>query len=412
MKKILYYLLIITIVSLQLNFIFPIATLAVKKLNYKKQMDMKIVISPRKLEHEGSQTVIYAGESFTLDVTVTNNTFMEEYGPDDIRLTSPHAAVDFGECGNYISPSMTRWELYLGSMENTPTKTFNKTFITDSDFPLKKCTPEAFTWTDKDDPDTLDKESQIYPPIKVLPAEEADGDGDGGGGDGDGDDYDNSNDDDDSDIDDVNQDSSDDTGSQDSDGKNQEDGEQDGNESLVTSIDGMTRDQLREVKNFTIEIENKNKVQFKNTFDFSQREVFKKLQDISAYVNFSNTGEVTIDSKSLDMLKGEAIVTMYNLPYKVTPTIYKNGRLAKQSEVSNVTYIYSEDTESGTLIFQVSGFSTYTAKLEEMISKTTSWEIENPLLRALILIGIITVQGMIAAFLVKVITGKKSKYIR
>lgn len=178
--------------------------------------------------------------------------------------------------------------------------------------------------------------------------------------------------------------------------------------SETTRIDQMNQEQLRNVENFTLHVVSKNKVTFQNALDLSAKETITKLEDLDEYIDFEKTGKVTIDTDYLDFLDSPATITMYNLPFNQTPQIYKDGKLVTTEEVSNVVYVYSQ-TEGGTLSFDVNSFSTFEARgVSEETSADQEKQTDLSHIRLLLIIGLITVQGVVVAVVVKLIEKKRT----
>lgn len=178
--------------------------------------------------------------------------------------------------------------------------------------------------------------------------------------------------------------------------------------STTTRIDQFTNEQLKSIPNFTIELVGKNKVVFKNPLDFSDTVTIELLNKLTDYIDIDTLGKVGIDSQNLPFFNSPATIYMYGLPFENTPLIYKDGKLVTNEEVSNIVYIYSL-SKGGTLQFDVASFSTYEAKAAEISQLDQEYKIpgEFSTLRIVIIIFLVTIEGIVVAVIVKRIERKR-----
>jgi len=337
-----------------------------------------------------SPTSIYPGDSFTINALVTNHKYRKEYEEDDVILSNMQVLVNFDDNSKYIVPQTEQWELPLSSMEDDYKLTFSKTFVTSEDTPPGNFFITVESYTDKDDPSTLDHETQGQP-LVILEKMTSD-----------------------------NNESS--TNSNQNQESTQNEGEdqqirvqlherflKDG--SSTTRIDEMNQEQLRNVERFTIEEMNKNKVEFKNNMDLSSEETVEKMNNLTEYIDLSSCGKVTIDADSISVFNSPATITMLGLEFDREPDIYKDGKLATSDQVTNVSYSYSEESK-GTLTFDVVGFSTYEAReiIEDEQSTVTSDQYGSDDFNTtvlLLIIGGITMAGIVIVIIIKLRQEKK-----
>lgn len=97
-----------------------------------------------------------------------------------------------------------------------------------------------------------------------------------------------------------------------------------------------------------------NTIKFNEALDLSATETKDKFKDLATYVKADQKGIVTVDSKNLPVLNKKATITMKALSFLKTPKILVDGKENK-AVVSNIVY------KDGTLTFDVTNFSTFTA---------------------------------------------------
>ena len=314
---------------------------------------------------------IEQGDSFTLTVTVNNATYKETYESGDPKLTNPGVDVNFSEYSSYLIPETTTWTLPLSSMENTGSQTFTKTFDTEQDIPTGTLLIAVNSWTDKSNSDTLDHETQgshmeILTSSNPPPSEP---------------------------VEPV-------TPQEEPEPVAQEEelpeitlpGSLIEENSSTTRIDEMTCDELNALDGFTLETLDKNKIAFSGSFELCEDKIIEKLNKLSEYIDLSLTGKVSIDTDYLDFFVSKATVTMYGLSFAETPLIYKDGKLASTSEVSNINY----SKVDGTLTFDVESFSIYEARSKDSKDSASMTAGSNPVSKDFL---------FILLFLIFVITG-------
>lgn len=95
-------------------------------------------------------------------------------------------------------------------------------------------------------------------------------------------------------------------------------------------------------------------IKFNETVDLSSDEVKNKFKELDKYIKVAQKGVISIDSTNLPQLNKKATLTMKALNFVKTPRVLYNGKENK-SVISNIKY------KEGTLTFDVSKFSTFTA---------------------------------------------------
>ena len=179
--------------------------------------------------------------------------------------------------------------------------------------------------------------------------------------------------------------------------------------SSTTRLDQMTKEQLKSVDNFTLEIVGKNKIVFSETLDLSSDDAIEQINQLEKHIDLDTIGKVYIDTNALPFLKAPAHISMYKVPYEVTPILYKDGDIVTNKEVKDIWYIYSQ-SEGGTFEFDTFEFSTYVLipvdkKIyEEVILEEPTFQGTE---RLLLLNGIITMIGIVVAIGVKLIEKKR-----
>jgi hypothetical protein len=184
-------------------------------------------------------------------------------------------------------------------------------------------------------------------------------------------------------------------------------------ESSTTRIDQMSKEELRSISHFTLEIPGSCKITFKDQMDLSSDEIIEKINKLSEFLNISIKGKISINLQALPIFESPATITMYGLPYQKTPLIYKNGKLATNEDISNVIYIVSQ-SEGGTLQFDVTSVSNFEIKAPQdnllMNDEQSNNYQTNSLKRMLLLIALITLQGMTVAGIVKKIEMRRNSH--
>jgi len=342
-------------------------------------------------------TSVKQGEYFTLTVEVRNCTYKTEYEDTDVKLTNPGVTIQHKNYLQYLEPS-SDWVLPLGSMENYQVLTFSKTYR------LKENTPIGYfggnsvvRWIDKNDSSTMDHLPQSGEPMKVIAGDNN---------------YIDSNP---------------------SQGSNSQDQESQANQlmnkielsakyfeegSHTTRLHEMSEEQLGNLNGFTLEIKNRAMVEFMGQVDLSSEERIALMNELDKYINMNEPGKIFVDTSTLTFLNLPAKIYMYNLSFKTTPLIYKDGVLVTSEEVKNIDYSIDENNV-GTLSFEVVGFSTYEARENKdnindedssLFSTYTEPESKNySLLVILLSFEILLIIGFLGYyFLVKNIDKKKS----
>jgi hypothetical protein len=111
------------------------------------------------------------------------------------------------------------------------------------------------------------------------------------------------------------------------------------------------------VEGFTLDIPGQNKIVFTEALDLSSEKTVEALQQLDSYVKINSTGTVELDTKALSALNKKATITMYNLEYLFAPEILVGGEKDSKGIVNNTRY----DQKTGTLVFGVSHFTTFSA---------------------------------------------------
>jgi hypothetical protein len=120
-----------------------------------------------------------------------------------------------------------------------------------------------------------------------------------------------------------------------------------------TDFFNQSSDKKKKVENFEISYEGGNSILFLENLDLS---TITKESDLPLIFIINEKGKVSIDTTKYSFLNKKARITMTGLEFKKTPVILHNG-VEDSSVVSDIEY----NAETGTLVFTVSGFSTYEA---------------------------------------------------
>lgn len=121
--------------------------------------------------------------------------------------------------------------------------------------------------------------------------------------------------------------------------------------------------ELTEYENPIFENVEVSKVEFREKVSFTNEELISNLDKA---IDLSQKGKISVDTNKYPELNKKAHIVLKGLSFKSTPEILRNGEKAGDY-VSNVTY----DTKTGTLEFDVKGFSTYEA-VEKKSNNTTA----------------------------------------
>jgi hypothetical protein len=328
---------------------------------------------------------IKQGESFTFNITVINNTYKETYDPGDFKMTNPSVEIKFDK-GNFLTPQQTSWVLPLGSMEHKQAESFQKTFYTKNNIPVGSFGMTIVSYTDKSDSGTMDHETMGHQPLSILassqngvPIEAP-----------------------------ASQEAESEETERDCETPIKMDEKFFGEGSSTTKLDQLCVDELKTIENPIFEIVNRNKVMFPGTFDFSSEIVISRLNEMNdpKYFDLSQIGMVFIDTEYYPFFQIPAHIEMYSVPFKDTPYILQDYVRVTQEQVSDVIYIYSE-TEKGTMTFEASNFSRFSLEQKEM--EPIPPLNDRSLYKLLLLIGIITLQGIVVAVIVKKILIKRNQ---
>ncbi|MEK6890153.1 MAG: hypothetical protein AABX35_03120, partial [Nanoarchaeota archaeon] len=111
-------------------------------------------------------------------------------------------------------------------------------------------------------------------------------------------------------------------------------------------------EEIQNLSNISLEKSNFGKINFQETINLTQ--CSNNLCDLSNNVNIS-FNRIELNSSALPNFNKSAILTLYNLTFS-NPRIIKDGSLCSSSECAKITY------SSGTLTFNVTSFSTYSAE--------------------------------------------------
>ena len=124
------------------------------------------------------------------------------------------------------------------------------------------------------------------------------------------------------------------------------------NDDETTDFDDYGYEEIQNLTNITIEKDNIGEINFLETINLT--ECSNNLCDLSSHINIS-FNRIELNSSALPNFNKSAILTLYNLTFS-NPRIIKDGSLCSSSECAKITY------SSGTLTFNVTSFSTYSAE--------------------------------------------------
>ena len=134
----------------------------------------------------------------------------------------------------------------------------------------------------------------------------------------------------------------------------------------------------KKIKNFTLDVLEKNKIVFKEVLDLSSEKTVAALKKLDKYVLMNQVGTVSLNSSILSALNKKATLTMSNLKDVFTPEILVDGKKDTKGIISNISY----QDKDGVLTFDVNHFTQFTAapKLELLLS-TGAVTQQNPIIR-------------------------------
>ncbi len=135
----------------------------------------------------------------------------------------------------------------------------------------------------------------------------------------------------------------------------------------TTSLNEKTKDELKNIENFTLEIPDKIKVIFKEKIDLSSDDTISRLNELDKYVVMNQLGLITIKSDLMPELDKPAKITFFDINYvplgkDYLPTILTDSKL-------NTTTVKNITLRGNKIEFEVTGFSTYSLKPQMTIEE-------------------------------------------
>lgn len=120
----------------------------------------------------------------------------------------------------------------------------------------------------------------------------------------------------------------------------------------TTDFNDYGFEEIQNLTNITINKNNLGKISFQETINLTQ--CSNNLCDLSTHVNIS-FNRIELNSSALPNFNKSAILTLYNLTFS-NPRILKDGSLCSSTECAKISY------SSGTLTFNITSFSIYSAE--------------------------------------------------
>lgn len=163
---------------------------------------------------------------------------------------------------------------------------------------------------------------------------------------------------------------------------------------------------LKEVEKLTIEQANFAKISFLEPIDLSTDQLNKG--NLLEHISFTRLGTIYLTNTGKMFLEKNAVVTFYNLPYYKTPLLMKNSELVNKDEIKNLTYVLSTQSNKGKLSFTAMPLANFSVTgFDSHISDTKNPYFVNGTGRLLLIIALITLQGIGVAIIVKLIEKRK-----
>lgn len=132
------------------------------------------------------------------------------------------------------------------------------------------------------------------------------------------------------------------------------------NDDETTNFDSYGYEEIQNLSNISLEKSNFGKINFQEIINVT--ECNNNLCDLTNNVNIS-FNRIELNSSAIPNFNKSAILTLYNLTF-INPRILKDGAVCSSSKCAKISY------SSGTLTFNVTSFSTYSA--EETSSSSDS----------------------------------------
>ncbi len=125
----------------------------------------------------------------------------------------------------------------------------------------------------------------------------------------------------------------------------------------TTDLNGKTREELKNIENFTLEVPGKVKIVFSEKIDFSSDDTISRLRELDKYAVLDQLGTVSIKSDLMPELDKPAKITFFDLKYIPLGNDYTP--LILTDSVINTTAVKNISLRGDKIEFEVTGFSTY-----------------------------------------------------